>query len=174
MVETRHQVVALARGRHRTPEHGVCAMELAALLSEDRFTDHPARVCPVIGAFLRGYNDALSDRLRNDLFATAAAVLGTRTPSPEVREQRGEAVQAWALAAWRSRRVRTPWRPLFPPENAFGHFEAAGEYAGRVARWNPAFHQQTLRFVESLADAPRSPLAGPRAGAGAGTLSAVG
>ena len=64
MPSVRHQTTVLARGRHRSAEHGVCAMELSSMLGDERFTDHPQRVCPAIAAFLRGYNDALPAHLR--------------------------------------------------------------------------------------------------------------
>ena len=154
MAEFPHQTVRLSAGKHRTPAHGVCAMELSSMLSDNLFTDHPRKVCPVLAAFLRGYNDALPDRRRRDLFAVAAAVVGSRTPDPETRERRGQAVQDLALEAWRARRVPTPWPPLFPPDNAFTHMERVGWYVGRVARWNGAVHARTLELVTELAQEP--------------------
>jgi hypothetical protein len=159
-----HQTVSLARGRHRGPQHGVCAMELASMLGEERFSDRPQTVCPVIAAFLRGYNDAVDDRLRNDLFRTAAAVIGSRTPDGAIRDQRAQALQDWALEVWRRGRVRMPWKPLFPPDNAFGHLEDIGGYVGRRARRDRAVHELTLAQVEALAPVPRT---APASAAGA-------
>ena len=72
-----HQTVRLAKGQHSTPRDGVCVMELASMLAHERFTDRPRCACPVIGAFLRGYNDTVDDRTRQALFPFAAAVVGT-------------------------------------------------------------------------------------------------
>jgi hypothetical protein len=129
-------------------------MELASMLGEERFSDHPRKVCPVIAAFLRGYNDAVDDRLRNDLFRTASAVVGSRSTDGALREQRATALQDWALEVWGRGRVRAPWKPLFPPDNAFGHVEDIGGYVGRRARRNREVHELTLRRVEELAQPP--------------------
>ena len=59
-----HQTVRLARGKHADPDAGVCVMELASMLADEPFTDHPQCVCPVIASFLRSYNDVASDRGR--------------------------------------------------------------------------------------------------------------
>jgi hypothetical protein len=61
MGDANFQTVRLARGRHRSAEDGACVMELASMLAGERFTDRPKSVCPVIAAFLRGYNDALPE-----------------------------------------------------------------------------------------------------------------
>jgi hypothetical protein len=53
-------------------------MELASMLAHERFSDHPKAVCPVIGSFLRKYNDGIDDERRQDLYAVAAKVIGTR------------------------------------------------------------------------------------------------
>jgi hypothetical protein len=126
-------------------------MELSSMLSNDRFTDHPRHVCPVLAAFLRGYNDALPDRLRGDLFAVAADVVGTRTIDSETRERRAEALQDWAVEAWSMRRLRAPWPPVFPPDNAFGQMEQVGWHLGRVARRDARTHAGTLRVIRELA-----------------------
>lgn len=52
-------------------------MELASILADEPFSDHPASVCPVVAAFLRSYNDHVDDQRRRDLFPYAAAAVGT-------------------------------------------------------------------------------------------------
>lgn len=69
-------------------------MELASMLAGEPFSDHPRSVCPVIGAFLRAYNDRLDDSRRQDLYAYAAKVVGTRT-RVEVERQRAQMCRAW-------------------------------------------------------------------------------
>jgi hypothetical protein len=44
-------------------------MELASMLAGEPFSDQPKSVCPVVAAFLRGYNDAVDDETRQDLYA---------------------------------------------------------------------------------------------------------
>jgi hypothetical protein len=69
--------VWLGRGRHRSPAHGACVMELASLLAGEPFSDRPRCVDPVIGAFLRAFNDRLGHVRRQELRPYAAAVLHT-------------------------------------------------------------------------------------------------
>ena len=49
--------VRLEPGRHRSPGDGVCVVELASMIAGEKFTDRPNCVCPVIGSFLRCWND---------------------------------------------------------------------------------------------------------------------
>ncbi|HEU4974827.1 MAG TPA: hypothetical protein VFT50_07020 [Baekduia sp.] len=74
---TTHQNVRLARGQHASPDQGACVMELASMLAGERFSDHPRAVCPVIGSYLRRYNDGAPDDRRQDLLPVAAAIVGT-------------------------------------------------------------------------------------------------
>ncbi len=105
-----YQTIKLSKGKHVSPREGACVMELASMLSNERFSDHPWSVCPVIGAFVRAYNDSIDDRRRQDLYAYAAKVVGSRT-SAEVRRVRSERVTEWACEMLRSRRPRLlfPW-----------------------------------------------------------------
>ncbi len=82
-----HQTIKLSRGKHRSSEDGACVMELASMLAGEAFSDHPVAVCPVIGAFLRAYNDSVDDRHRQDLYAYASKVVGSRLTA-EVEEAR--------------------------------------------------------------------------------------
>jgi hypothetical protein len=90
-----YQTVRLGRGKHRSPEEGVCAMEMAAMLAHEPFNDRPKSVCPIIGAFLRTYNDSIDDRRRQDLYAYASRVVGTRG-SKAMRRQRTDLCREWA------------------------------------------------------------------------------
>jgi hypothetical protein len=72
-----HQTVRLSAGRHRSAHAGVCVMELASMLADERFSDRAATVSPVIGAFLRTYNDGLDDDRRQDLYPVAAMIVGS-------------------------------------------------------------------------------------------------
>jgi hypothetical protein len=52
-------------------------MELASMLADEPFSDRPANASPVIGAFLRTYNDGIDDDFRQDLYPLAASIVGT-------------------------------------------------------------------------------------------------
>jgi hypothetical protein len=60
-------------------------MELASLLAGEQFSDHPKSVCPIIAAFLRGYNDAVDEERRQDLYRYAAEVVGSRAGAEVIR-----------------------------------------------------------------------------------------
>src|SRR5947209_10781009 len=59
-----YQTIKLSKGKHSSPDSGACVMELASMLAGEPFTDHPQTVCPVIGSFLRAYNDSIDDERR--------------------------------------------------------------------------------------------------------------
>lgn len=97
-----HQTIRLSKGRHRSPNEGACVMELASMLSGEPYSDHPASVCPVIGSFLRTYNDWIDPARRQDLYAYASKVVGSRG-SLAVQQARAERLTAW-IAELRRRR----------------------------------------------------------------------
>ena len=76
--DARSQTVRLDKGAHRSPERGMCAVELASQLAGERFSDHPRSVCPVIAAFVRTYNDRVGPERRQKLVPYAARIVGTR------------------------------------------------------------------------------------------------
>jgi hypothetical protein len=79
-------------------------MELASLLAGEAFSDHPKSVCPVIAAFLRGYNDALPDDERDELYRYAAMVVGSAGPS-KARRERARRLARWARGGQSARGV---------------------------------------------------------------------
>jgi hypothetical protein len=78
MAPVTHQTIKLSRGKHTSLQKGACVMELASMLADEPFSDHPQSVCPVIGALLRTYNDSVGDERRQELYAYAAMVVGSR------------------------------------------------------------------------------------------------
>jgi hypothetical protein len=124
-------------------------MELASMLAGQRFTDHPATVSPVIGAFLRGYNDGLDDELRQTLKRYAAESLETAA-DPETEDWRRRMVAEQVSGVFR-RRLMTAWIVASAASD-----DTAVAYAGRavgrkVARDDDVeLHARTLELVDRL------------------------
>jgi len=101
-----YQTIKLSRGRHSSPEHGACVMELASMLAGECFSDHPRSVSRPIASFLRGYNDLLDDQHRADLYRYAARAVGSAS-SGAVEEARAARLLAWADELWEQRASRS-------------------------------------------------------------------
>jgi hypothetical protein len=99
MSERSFQTMRLGRGKHPSPGHGTCVMELASMLAGERFSDRPRCVSPVIGAFLRAYNDLVDDHLRQDLRRYAAETVGTAA-AESVEHARARRLTEWADERW--------------------------------------------------------------------------
>jgi len=121
------------------------------MLAGRRFSDWVPCVDPAIGAFLRGYNDHLSDELRQDLYRYAARVLDTWVDL-ELTERRAEMCRTWARQAQAVNPRRLPWSLKFRRQGRFefADCEFAGVYAARFARRNRAWHTWTLDFIDAL------------------------
>lgn len=164
-VQPSHQTVRLCRGKHSSPSQGVCVMELASMLAGEPFTDRPACADPVIGGFLRAYNDTVDRDRRQDLYAYAAQVVGTAA-GEEVERARAE--RCIAFAEERRRRSRWPWRRSRPLSLAV-HLgkDAPGVLAVRsLGRIDDARHAEALRLVDELiamGSAPRTETPAPAA-----------
>lgn len=141
--------IRLARGRHVDPTDGACVIEVASMLAGEPFSDHPVTVCPVIGAFLRAYNDALDDQRRQDLLPYAALVVGTRGDRwlCEARAARCREFAARRVPSgpWWTRRRRPPALPVSSrPENAALHAARA------VSPPTESSHARVLAFLDEL------------------------
>ncbi len=101
-----HQTIKLSRGRHSSAEHGACVMELASMLAGEGFSDHPRSVSRPIASFLRGYNDLLDDRRREDLYRYAAQAVGT-AGSDALEDERAARLLDWANRLWERRAARS-------------------------------------------------------------------
>lgn len=154
MSNSNFQTVKLARGRHVTPDAGVCVMELASMLAGEAFSDRPRSVSPVIGGFLRAYNDLIDDRRRQDLFGCAADVIGTAGPRG-VEEARAARLESWGQQLrnerWWRRMLpeglqRTSQRPTLRPHQA-GPFAVHS-----IFRLTDELHASVLALVRELVD----------------------
>ena len=137
-----HQTVRLERGRHSSPADGACVMELASMLAGEPFTDRPRAVCPVIGEFLRTYNDALPPPQLDDLYEYAARVVGTRGPRKLIRDRKRMCLDA----ARRPAHAGT-FRRLLTSRRAAGR-AAARSFIDETGCQHPA----ALVFLDALID----------------------
>lgn len=145
-----HQTVRLTRGRHQGPDQGACVMELASMLAGEPFSDHPSSTCPVIGAFLRAYNDGLPDDRRQDLYEYAAKVVGT-SGCRRVRRARARMCLEW-LAEQTPERARPSRLSLMMAGWSLG---SVGRAAARAARTSSESHRSVLGLVDAMIEVGR-------------------
>ncbi len=133
--------VRLTDGGHSSPQEGVCVVELASLIAKEEFSDRPRCVCPVIGAFLRGWNDRAPYAERQRLSPYAERIVGSRG-GPRVTRERRDICLRWAGAELSRGGVRRLWSSgatrvriaIFCGLGAAARLnEGAGDYAARVA-----------------------------------------
>jgi hypothetical protein len=128
-------------------------MELASMLAGERFSDRPRSVSPVIAAFLRGYNDLVDDRSRQDLIRYASEAVGTAA-SEAVELARAKRVVEWADVRWGHRprpRVLGSFGALWPRRVPPADPESAGIYAIRsIHRGERRVHRDVLALVDEL------------------------
>ena len=148
-----YQTIKLSRGRHSSPEHGACVMELASMLAGEGFSDHPRSVSRPIASFLRGYNDLVDDRRRADLYRYAAMTVGT-AGARSVEDARVARLLAWADELWERRAARSLLERLRfrrAVQERSSDPEPAGTYAvhaiGKVRDEN---HAAALALVDEL------------------------
>lgn len=159
-----HQTVKLSRGRHSSPEHGACVMELASMLAGEGFSDHPRSVSRPIASFLRGYNDLLDDRRRADLYRFASLTVGT-ADSAAVEGVRAARLLEWADDRWERRASCSMFDRLRlrrVQKERSTDAEPAGSYAVHaIGKVTDETHAAALALVDELiaigADARQEP-----------------
>ena len=97
--------LTLEKGAHE-PDGTFCVMEAVAFIAGESWSDHPQCACPIIGAFLRRWNDDLNDTDRQMLKPYIRRLVGTRS-SVEVEQRR-----AWMLTDWMIRTYTPAWLEL--------------------------------------------------------------
>jgi hypothetical protein len=151
MSRVSYQTIKLSKGKHTSPDDGACVMELASMLAGEPFTDHPLAVCPVIGSFLRAYNDSIDDGRRQALYEYASRIVGSRT-IVSVQRARAARLAEWTEEMQRSRPtrflLRRPLRALRPRKPPL---EAIGAFAVRsIAKHTDETHAAVLGLLDEL------------------------
>jgi hypothetical protein len=148
-----YQTIKLSRGRHSSPDHGACVMELASMLAGEGFSDHPRSVSRPIAAFLRGYNDLLDDRRRADLYRYASLTVGTAS-SRSIEDARVGRLLAWGDELWDRRASRSlleRMRQRRAAQERSGDPEPAGTYAVHaIGKVRDDSHAAALALVDEL------------------------
>ncbi len=153
-----YQTIMLSIGTHSGPEEGACVMELASMLAGEPFSDHPRSVCPVIGCFLRAYNDSIEDDQRQDLYGYAAKVVGSRA-AVDVQLARAERLRSWAAERPKRRwlrlllpsAMRMIWSMQAPANEAIG-----GRAVRSIGKHNDYSHADVLALIDELLEIGRS------------------
>ncbi len=97
--------ITLTTGAHESPDAGMCVMEMSAYIAGERWSDNPVCVSPVLGAFLRSFNDGLADEPRQRLKPYAKRVIGTANDGKDQK-------RAWMAADWIARTQLPVWLEL--------------------------------------------------------------
>ena len=152
MSRVTYQTIKLGKGKHSSPREGACVMELASMLADEPFTDHPKSACPVIGSVLRAYNDYADDERRQDLYAYAAKTVGSRAPA-HIERARVEYLSSWTKRHVRRRLARfvlPPFLRMIDP-NWTPPIEALGIHAVRsISKHGPEAHAEMLSLLDEL------------------------
>jgi hypothetical protein len=125
-------------------------MEVASMLAGESFSDEPACVCPVIGEFLRTYNDQVDYERRQDLLTYASLVVDTKKSARSERRRANLCLDWWLRTSAPRRRQLRRFLWLLPPSSAARDIEIAH----RTARWaaaSPKRHAAALELIETLA-----------------------
>ena len=91
------EITSLDSGSHTPDEGALCAMEAVAFVAGEPWSDHPQCACPVIGAFMRLWNDSLPDDERTALLLPLIPrLVGTRS-TPDVESRRSTMAADWLV-----------------------------------------------------------------------------
>ena len=97
------EMLELKKGAHENCEEGMCVMEAVSCWSGGPFTDAPATSSPVLGIFLRKYNDSVDSEVRQSLKPFIPRLVNSRG-TYEIEEQRSVMALDWLIrvnvAAW--------------------------------------------------------------------------
>ena len=95
------RITTLAHGSHQPPNGHIaaCVMEAVAYVAGEPWSDRPECACPVIGAFLRSWNDALNgDERTKLLLPLVPRLVGTRG-SKALEARRATMAADWYIRA---------------------------------------------------------------------------
>src|SRR6185312_16006004 len=89
--------IALASGGHTGIDDGMCVMEAVAYVAGEPWSDAPSCACPVIGAFMRSWNDSLPNDKRTELLRPMIPSLVGSKSTPAVENRRAIMACDWLV-----------------------------------------------------------------------------
>ena len=148
--------LVLDGGSHSPGSDRMCVMEAVALLAGEGWTDHPACASPVIGAFLRSWNDSLPDDERQHLKQYIPRLVGSKGTDEQ------ETDRAWLATDWLIRVQAPAWLRL----------AGMADQADLLAAMQPV-NPETCPSIMPALKAVRSDAAAARDAAGAAAWAAA-
>jgi hypothetical protein len=130
--------IHLNRGNHNNREQGVCVAEAVAWFAGEPHSDHPACMSPVLGVFVRSWNDTLDDTTRQRLIPFIPRLVGTANDG-------GDQTRVWMLVDWLAR--------VYAP--AFLRAAGLAGQAGRLEQAPPIIGPDTAISLQPELDAAR-------------------
>ena len=127
----------LSAGGHEHVDEGACFMEAVAYVAGEPWSDKPACACPVLGAFMRAWNDDLPEADRDRLLRPLVRRLVGSRSTPEV-----EARRSWLAMDWLVRTNAPTWLRLVPA--LVPHADALTDLPPIVDAQTAAAHQSTF------------------------------
>ena len=131
----------LSAGAHEHVDEGACFMEAVSYVAGEPWSDTPACACPVLGAFMRAWNDDLPEADRDRLLRPLVRRLVGSRSTPEV-----EARRSWLAMDWLVRTHAPAWLQLVP---------ALVPHADVLTDLSPIMDAQTATAHQSTFNAAR-------------------
>jgi len=157
--------ITLKSGSHERRESGVCAMEALAWIAGEPHSDDPQCACPVIGAFMRSWNDGLpNDEDRTRLLRPLLPLLVGSRSTEAVEIQR-----SWLALDWLARECAPAFLSL--RDDLKAHAVALRGLAPLTDSKSAKAAQKTLDAARDAARAAAGAAARDAAGAAAGAAA---
>lgn len=98
--------LTLSVGSHASIENGACILEAVAFVAGEKFSDSPSCASPLLGEFLRAWNDSMADAARQKLKPFVVRLVDTKGTKAD------EAKRGLMIADWYLREFTPTWLEL--------------------------------------------------------------
>jgi hypothetical protein len=144
--------LVLKSGSHPEASREMCVMEAVAYVAGEKWSDEPKCACPIIGAFLRSWNDSIrDDARRTELLAPLVLRLVDSKSTKKVERMRADLALDWLS------RVQTPiWLDMS---------ESLKVHAAALRALKPLISTKAIRKSSAALVAARDASAAARAAA---------
>ena len=135
----------LSAGAHQSLEDGMCVMEAVSYLAGEAFSDSPKCSCPVIGSFLRTWNDGLNNKDRQMLKEFVPLLVNSKS-TVAVERKRHQMIGNWFYKVW---------TPSFLDLAGLNKHAKESQRLGEKANWDAAWAAAWAAAKAAAGDAAR-------------------